>query len=321
MKQIDYYIANTLKTVKKYNKYVMDVFSGNGPYSSKYRFIDRKKNKKKLLYVLSGYKPYLWNNVFDRLSKFVKDDIDVCVVSSGKYSEELASVCANNDWSYLSTTRNNICVITNIVIRLFNKAELIYKMDEDIYLTEGCFEKMETMLIRVEKEGYSVGFVGPVVPINPFCMYRFIKRHGDLQEAEKIVGKRIDKCGFDEQVMRSNCGIDRYIWTISKNIDDLASVYYDEEGYDLCYARYYIGFVLFRRTLIEEMGPFKVFAGKGSGSEGDEGQLISYCILNSKVMAVARNTLVGHFSMGGAERSVLEYKEKHPEVFELIERT
>ena len=95
----------------------------------KYTFINRKKDSEKLCIILAGYKQFLWEDVFGRIEKYVPKDIDVCIVSSGLYSEELAKIAEKNDWSYLSVKQNKVSLAQNIAINLFEKATMIYKLD------------------------------------------------------------------------------------------------------------------------------------------------------------------------------------------------
>ena len=56
----------------------------------KYRFTSRKKGCIKMCIILIGYKQFLWSDVIGRFRTFVPDDVDVCLVSSGKYLPEKA---------------------------------------------------------------------------------------------------------------------------------------------------------------------------------------------------------------------------------------
>ena len=84
--------------------------------STKYNFTNRSTGKNKCCIILAGYKSFVWDTVFPRIKKFIPEDIDVCVVSSGLYSEELDKICSENDWSYLSTNRNNVSVAQNVAL-------------------------------------------------------------------------------------------------------------------------------------------------------------------------------------------------------------
>lgn len=311
-----------LKYLVRVVKYAKDSLQGNGKFSSKYIFEDRRKNSSKMLYVLAGYKPYLWKDVFYRLKAFAPKDIDICVVSAGKYVDRLSAICGKNGWSYLSTTRNNICVISNIVLKLYVQAELVFKMDEDMYLTAGCFEKLEKTLYAIEEDGYKVGVVGPVVPLNSYCLYTFVEEHKMLDEYRKNFGEIYHGSGIiNSGSFYSDSGVDSFIWNMTGNIDALSKEYdLKKSSYELCAVRYMIGFILYRKELWKNMHGFKVTLGKGSGEEGDEGQLISYCALNGRVFACVKNCLVGHFSFGGSEKSVLKLKNEHPEYFALYNK-
>ena len=45
--------------------------------SCEYKFINRKKNKNKLCLVLSGYKDFLWGNIYERSDKYSPEDVEI----------------------------------------------------------------------------------------------------------------------------------------------------------------------------------------------------------------------------------------------------
>ena len=47
----------------------------------KYYLLNNSKNQEDLCIILAGYKEFLWDIVFDRIEKFMPDNIDVCIVS------------------------------------------------------------------------------------------------------------------------------------------------------------------------------------------------------------------------------------------------
>lgn len=97
------------KPVRAYENYL--------EFGSSYRFEDRSEGKEKLLYVMAGYEPYLWEPLFERVEKYVDEDIDVCILSSGIRKEKLAEIAEENNWSYISTEEGRIGPDQNIVIR------------------------------------------------------------------------------------------------------------------------------------------------------------------------------------------------------------
>ena len=126
---------------------------------------------RKLCLFLIGYKQVLWPDVVGRFVRFIPDDIDVCLISSGRYFPELEKMAEEHSWSYLSTKKNNVCLIQNIAINLYPDAELIYKIDEDIFLTEGTFEKMEAAMLKAEDETpYKIGMAAPLLNVNAYAM-------------------------------------------------------------------------------------------------------------------------------------------------------
>ena len=133
LKKIKLY--ETLREIKK--KHII-----KKKLTNKYVFENRRQDKNKVCFVLAGYKEFVYDAVFSRIKKFVPDDIEVCLLSSGKYSDILSKIAKNNNWSYLSTKRNNVSLIQNVAINLFDKAEYIYKLDEDIFITENYFENL-----------------------------------------------------------------------------------------------------------------------------------------------------------------------------------
>ena len=118
-------IKKILKKIGLFNhlKRIKNKLEINQKTRGKYIFEDRKKDYKKMCIVLAGYKQFSYDIVFKRIKKFIPKEIEVCIVSSGKYDEKLSEIAENNDWSYLSIKRNCVTLAQNIAITLFNKAE------------------------------------------------------------------------------------------------------------------------------------------------------------------------------------------------------
>ena len=84
--------------------------------SGAHNFVDRSKGSDKLCIVLAGYKPTLWEDVFDRIAAYLPADVDMCIMTSGLVNDELKALAAKYDWSYLSTSVNHLSVVHNIAI-------------------------------------------------------------------------------------------------------------------------------------------------------------------------------------------------------------
>ena len=139
-------------------------------------FLDRQKNSQILLYVLAGYKPFLYEDVFARLKKFTPPFCEICIVSSGVFDKKLYDIARENDWSYLSTAQNNLSLAQNLALLLYDKAEFIFKMDEDIFLTQNCLKKLLDTYVHAQNYGhYNVGFVAPLIPVNGYGHVRILE--------------------------------------------------------------------------------------------------------------------------------------------------
>ena len=286
----------------------------------KYTFIDRKKDRNKMCMVLAGYKQFLWEDVFWRLEKHVPEDIDICIVSSGLYSDELAKIAEKNNWSYLSVKQNKVTLVQNIAISLFPKATMIYKMDEDIFVTKNVFEQLaKTYKVAEEKSTYRVGFVAPLLPISGYAHIRVLEKTGLLEEYERKFGRALHNWDTDGKVV-VNPDIAKFLWGETeeklRNIDKLDEEFSKQPfSYSICSIRFSIGIILFSRQLWEDMGRFEVGIGNNMGR--DEIQLCNYLLSDSRAIIVSENTIAGHFSFGKQTQAMKEYYNKNREIFKV----
>lgn len=288
---------------------------------SEYRFIDRSTGSDKLCVILAGYKSFVWDTVFPRIRAFQPEDLDVCVVSSGLYSDVLSDICEKNGWSYLSTSRNNVSVAQNIAIDLFDKANYIYKLDEDIFVTEGYFETLMHTYETVRREGeYDVGFVAPLIPINGYGHLRLLKKL-NLTDLYTERFERPIYASYAARQIESNPEVAKFFWgegNVFPHIDALAKkLQADEFCYSACPVRFSIGAILFSKETWEMMGMFPVVKGAGMGI--DESEFCAYCIKESQAIIVAENTVVGHLSFGGQNAEMKAYYAQHKERFEFLQ--
>lgn len=285
----------------------------------KYRFINRKKDLERVCFVLIGYKQMLWDDVIGRLKKYISDNIEVCLISSGKHLPELEKMAEENDWSYVSTKKNNVCLAQNIAISLFPKANLIYKMDEDMFLTEGAFEKMERAMQDVDtKSSYIAGMAAPLINLNAYGYYRILQKLGKLDEFESRFGKAKMESG-QKSLIESSEEVASFMWGINStipNIDEMNRAFSLNHSYSICPIRLSIGFVLYKRSFWELFGRFPVVVGNGMGL--DETIMVGASNAFSNVIAVAEDSVVGHFGYGGRQgKHMTEVFKKNPEYFDL----
>lgn len=318
---------NKLKRYLKKNKYLMITYcflkkirdERRKNYKFKYtgEFYERSKGYDSLCIVLAGYKEFAYSAVFGRLEKFAPKDIDICVVSSGLYSDRLAKICEKNNWSYLSTKENNVCLVQNVAISKFPKAKYIFKLDEDIFITDNYFDNMLRAYWHAQKGKYIPGVMAPMINVNGFSYGIILEKLNLVTEYEKRFGKFKYGAGTDKGI-ESNAEIAMFMWGKEKivpSIDEMNYVFSKNELREVpCPLRFSIGAILFERDLWEDMGYFNVNR-KISGMGKDEIEIDSFCYLKSRVLMVSENVVVGHLSFGKQNEVMKEYFMAHKELY------
>lgn len=295
--------------------------------ASTHEFVDRSKGSDRLCIVIAGYKPTLWDDVFDRLAAFVPDDVDVCILTSGLVSNELKDLAGAHGWSYLSTSFNHLSLVQNTAIELHPKAKWIYKIDEDMFLTEGFFETLADTYDRLVRDSpYLPAFVAPLTNISCYGHLRLLDKVG-LTDDFRATGLTDMKYGdgiHHNKAVIEDPRVARYLWGETqpalRDIDALSERFAkDGFSYSICPVRYSIGAILFSRETWEDFGHFPTHYIHGPHGLGDdEEHICEYACLSGRVMAVSENILVGHLGYGGAQtKSMLEYYQEHPAQFAL----
>lgn len=285
----------------------------------KYSFDDAASGSDVACVVLAGYKPYLYPYVFPRLLRFLPHGIDVCIVTAGKHVEELRRLCLENGWSYISTQDNNVALAQNIAINCLPHAKRFFKLDEDIFVTDGFFERMLAAREHALAGDYRPGVIAPILPINGYGHMRVLERYGLVEEYTKRFEKphiAADPLSCVEESVEAA----KFLWGeggFVPRIDEMARDFGADSVAELpCAVRFSIGAILMERAVWEEMGYFKVvhgFVGLGL----DERQLCTWCTINSRPVMVSQNAVAGHFGFGSQNQGMRDYLSAHPEVFEM----
>lgn len=287
-----------------------------------YKFKDRRKKSNKVCIVLAGYKPFLYDITFKRIKKFIPDDIDVCVVTSGMYSEDIYNRCKKNHWSYLSTKENNVALVQNLAIHLHPEAQYIYKLDEDIFVTKNYFEILYKTLLKVEQEEpYNPLFVAPIIPINGYAHLRLLDKLNLIEEYEKRFEKTKYAAGIDRMI-ENNPDVAKFFWgegNIVPGIDTInARLNSAKFEYSVCPIRFSIGAILFTRKVWSDMKGFSV--NRRTTSMGDdEVELCSIAMKESKAIIVSENTIAGHLSFGPQNKEMEVFYNNNKDKFDIIE--
>lgn len=294
---------------------------------SSHHFIDRSRGCEKLCIILAGYKEPLWDEVFARLAAFVPDDVDVCIMTSGLENDELKRIAEHHAWSYLSTSVNHLSLVQNIAIELHPHAQWIYKLDEDMFLTEGFFEAMIDTYRHLEEDTlYKPAFVSPLINVSCYGHLRLLEKLGlldDFRSTGLTDMKYSDGLHHNRRVIEEP-RVAEYMWggsqEVLRDVDALTRRFSSEEfTYSICPARYSIGAILFSRGSWREFGGFPLtFVGGDYGLGDDEEHICHYACFTGRVMAVNENVVVGHLGYGGAQtKHMLEYYLKHKDRFAL----
>ena len=305
-------IYDKIKKIKD-RKYV------NKCISKKIKFEGNMLNKEKVCFILAGYKPFLNEIIFKRIKKFVDDDIEVCILSSGLYSKELSNIAKKNNWSYLSQKQNNVSMIQNTAINLFKSAKYIYKLDEDIFVTKDYFKTLMKTMNDCDKSGdYKVGFVAPTIPINGFGNLLVLKRFNLVDIYTKKFEKPLYAAGGDRMI-ENNPNVAKFFWGYENyvpKIDEMNKIVQNDKfDYVACPIRFSIGAILFKRKLWEEMNMFEVKKGSGMGS--DEKQICQHCMIKSRPIIVSKNSIVGHLSFGKQNEAMEKYFKEKKDFFNI----
>jgi hypothetical protein len=295
--------------------------------SGKYVFIDRSKGSYTLIYILAGFKEYLYPFTLSRFSAFILADADVCLLCAGKSSEILKKIAQENGWSCLFTQERNVGIVQNIAIRLHPMARFIYKMDEDIFVTKGMFERMQEAYNMVEKNSpYTPGFISPLLNVNGVSYHHILEKFSKYEEYEGLFGT-IKSGANSKLAIENNPDAAMFMW-------GLPSTYSEEKAsslptldtlnakcqesffeYSLIPSRISIGMILFHRELWESMLGFPVKKRNKPCLGVDESYICSYCFLNSRHMVLAHNVVAGHFSFTLQNEAMKEALLKHRDYF------
>ena len=198
-------IMRPLKRIYKRIRY------GDLPQFSKPMFfLNNSKGERTAAFILAGYKDFTWNVVFERIKEFCPKNVDVCIVSSGVYSEKLKEIAEKDNWSYISMKKNCVTLALNSAIRVFPKAEKIFKIDEDIFITEGFFENLPEILEDAKKD-YFPCFSAPLIPINGYGYRRILEKLNLTEKYTELFEYPKISAGSHMQI-ESNPDVAKFFW-------------------------------------------------------------------------------------------------------------
>jgi hypothetical protein len=281
-------------------------------------FDDRRNGAATLVCMLAGYKPDLWRFVMPRF-RAALPKADVCIVSPGLRRDDLADLCRREGWSYLSTATNDVALAQNVCYRMHDRAEMIVKLDEDMFLLPDTITGLLAEYREIKAEGVvDPSFVAPMIPLNGFC-YRYLLEMLDLlDDYEAVFGRA--QLATSGLAIHTDPAAARWLWERTAPLAATATrLNLLDRRVLLCPIQFSIGLIAFERRFWEQMGYFQVYrhrllAGLNTLG-GDEAYMCARAVELSRPAVVTTAALAGHFSFGPQYAGLKALLDEQPELF------
>jgi hypothetical protein len=300
---------------------VKDAVSAADAYSrlhDRVVFDDRRNGADVLVCMLAGYKSDLWPFVMPRF-RAALPEADVCLISPGLRHDALSDLCRQEGWSYLSTATNDVALAQNVCYRLHDGAEMIVKLDEDMFLLPDTISKL-LAAYRDTKAGGVVdpGFIAPMIPLNGFCYRYLLAMLGLLDAYESAFGRA--KLATSGLAIHNDPDAARWIWERTAPLKATAArLDALEHQILLCPIQFSIGLIAFERRFWEQIGYLAVYRhrllARLGTLGGDEAYLCARALETSRPAVVTTAALAGHFSFGPQYSGLKAMLDARPELF------
>ena len=284
----------------------------------RFRLDDRRVGSRVMVCMLAGYKPDLWPFIMPRF-RAALPEADVCLVSPGMRSERLADICRSAGWSYLSTATNDVGLAQNVCYRLHERAEMLVKVDEDMFLLPDTITTILTEYREIKREGaIDPGFVAPMIPVNGFCYRHLLEMLGLLDEYEAAFGPaRLATTGV---AIQNNPAAARWVWERSAPLATTAARLAALGRRRLpCPIQFSIGLIAFERRFWESIDYLPVYRRRllvGLSTLGaDEAYICARALETSRPAVVTTAAVAGHFSFGPQYAGLRALLDERPELF------
>jgi hypothetical protein len=286
--------------------------------NDRHKFEDRGHRSKTLACMLVGYKRALWPFVFPRFEAALPEGADVCLVSPGMFNEDIASLCREKGWSYLGTSTNDVSLAQNVCFRLHPEANMIVKLDEDMFLLPETITRTLRHYQDLKQEQIiDPGFVAPMIPLNGFCHRPLLERLDLLDQYEALFGPA-------QVATRGSISTDpqaaRWIWQKTAPLAQTeARLSATAPETLLCSVQFNIGLIVFERSFWELMGYLpvsrrRIYMERNTLGD-DERNICMWATAMSRPGVVYAGALAGHFAFGPQYAGMVELLEESPELF------
>ncbi len=282
-------------------------------------FDDRRTGAPTVVAMLAGYKPDLWPFVMPRFKAALAPGADVCLVSPGMRHDFLEGLCRAEGWSYLSTATNDVALAQNVCYRMHESADMIVKLDEDMFLLPNTISELLSEYDRIKAEGVvNPGCLAPMIPLNGFCYRYLLEMLGLLEEYEDRFGTA--KIATSGLALHENPVAARWIWENTAPLEATAAQLTDIGRQELLSPiQFSIGLIAFERKFWEQIGYFTVsrhkHLAKMSTLGGDEACLCAAATVHARPVVVTTAALAGHFSFGPQFSAMSDLLKSQPGIF------
>ena len=287
-------------------------------FAKRYIFDNRQTESENLLIIVAGFQPYYWDQVFARVNSSREtfgESLDICVcVPEGidGSREDLRQRCEQLGWSFLYIHLDLLSQVQNTAIQLHPHAQWIYKIDEDIIMSQDYFKRLKQSYINADSKSYCpIGFMGPLLNINAACAPYFLKSVDAYDEYKANYGEYRIKFQKEDDLIHKSRELAEFIWGKSVPFDDVANrIYTKNKGtFAASPVRYSIGAILFSRDYWKQIGGFKVGILGQMGLE--EEQICGFSLVNFKPIFIALDVFAGHLGFYTQKETCRRFFEKH----------
>ena len=281
-------------------------------FAKGYEFINRSSSSENLLLIIAGFQEYYWDAVFERVRRnqnMFTEKIDICICVPGEDGEILKQIAEKYGWSYLKIKKDLLAQAQNTAIKLHENAKWIYKIDEDILISDNYFSKLKDAYVNIElKHNKEIGFIAPLINLNACGVEKFLRTINKYDEFECQFGRLI--IGLNKPIHRDG-EVATWIWNSSIPFDEISrkiekendTVYYE------CPIRFSVGAILLKREFWEEMGGFLV---KNIGCMGaEEEQMNAFCMNQMRSIIVVANVFAGHLGFFHQKQNCHKFFNEH----------
>lgn len=219
-------------------------------------------------------------------------------------------------FSFLKLEHDLLAQAQNTAIRLHPDAKWIFKIDEDILLSDNYFAKMKRAYSNALKDlYYPVSFLSPLINLNAGGFRRFLETIDKWGEFKEKFPSRyyFNLCSLSPEIdiIHQNTEAAKYIWKNSIPFDKVAKKIEErnQHKYSVCPIRMSIGAILFTREKWEEWGYFDV---KGVGEMGaEERQVCAYSINSMQTIIIVEDVFVGHLGFYTQKETCHQFFDEH----------